>query len=66
MKASDLLNRLVDELCWDLANEKHRYGPEGIETVRQLRVTQPDCGCAEIITHGGQVFQIQVELLRNV
>ncbi len=66
MEAKDLLDRLLDDLCWDLVNEENRHGPEGIKEVRRLPAAEASVSCATVVTHGGQVFRVDVELFSHL
>jgi len=65
VEASQIMARIIDDLCWDLPNEREQYGINGIESVTELQIKESNRSIAEIVTHGGQAFQLRVEPLRR-
>jgi len=55
--------RIIDDLCWDLGNEREQYGDCGIESVRVVEAGEPERAVAEVVTHGGRALLLRVELL---
>jgi len=62
VEASEIMARIIDDLCWDLNNEREQYGASGIESVRVLEAGEQEEAVAELVTHGGQMFRVRVEL----
>jgi len=65
VEASQIMARIIDDLCWDLTNEREQYGTSGIESVRVFSAEEPNRSIAEVVTHGGQTFRVRVELVRG-
>jgi hypothetical protein len=59
VRADELLRRIIDELAWDLGNEEHQFGKNGLKRMVQLATTA-DTATLEVETYGGTMLTIAV------